>query len=255
MFLLCLCLYLFKKLPSAWLRPSGAKPRCFGLNPLGRSQAAGTKPSAQRGDAKVSIFRRRLGPSAGRPLCGFRAATPGPFDNVLLDLKRSKQKIIWRNCLIAFSGGQDSINLVILWKNLLAQPPWARHGGLGWGDPHSLALKNKPSIIWCNHIWKTPDFYLFRHSFQISFLFNQRFFYTIFFSKYFSEKKARKWRYFSFLRVTRYSSYDSVLTAHTQSDSIETFFINLFRGSGQFGLQTLRNLQIFFNYECSQTFY
>ena len=245
MFLLCLCLYLSKNWPSAW-------PLCFG--PLGRSQALspGPKPSAQRAEAKVSIFPKRL--AAGRPLCGFMAGTPGPFDNVLLDLKRSKQKIIWMNCLIAFSGGQDSINLVILWQNLLVQSPWASHGGLGWRDPHSLALKNKPSIIWCNHIWKTPDFYLFRHSFQISFLFNQRFFYTIFFSKYFSEKKARKWRYFSFLRVARYSGYDSVLTAHTQSDSIETFFINLFRGSGQFGLQTLRNLQIFFNYECSQTF-
>jgi len=194
--------------------------------------------------------------AAGRPLCGFTAGKPAPFDNVLLDLKRSKQKILWMNCLIAFSGGQDSINLVILWKNLLGQPlPWASHSRSGWGALPRLSLKKKPSIIWCHHIWKTSDFYLFRHSFQISFLFNQRFFYTISFSKYFSEKKARKWRYFAFLRVARYSGHDSVLTAHTQNDSIETFFINLFRGSGQFGLQTLRNLQIFLNYECSQTFY
>lgn len=162
------------------------------------------------------------------------------FDHVLLDLQKSKQKFIWMNGLIAFSGGQDSINLVILWKILI----------LGFAR-----LKKKPSIIWCHHIWKVTDFYLFRHSFQISFLLNQRFFYTIFFSKYFSEKKARKFRYFSFLRIARYSGYDSVMTAHTQNDSMETFFINLFRGSGPFGLQTLRNFQIFLNDECSQIFY
>ena len=174
------------------------------------------------------------------------------FDNVLLDLKKSKQKFIWMNCLIAFSGGQDSINLIILWK-ILARPEGLR-AKCAPRTPMRVS-KNKPSIIWCNHIWKSTDFYLFRHSFQVSFLFHQRFFYTIFFSKYFSEKKARKFRYFSFQRIARYSGYDSVLTAHTQSDSIETFFIHLFRGSGRFGLQTLRNFQIFLNYECSQTFY
>lgn len=164
------------------------------------------------------------------------------FDHVLLDLQKSKQKFIRINSLIAFSGGQDSINLVILWKNLIS-------------STHCPVLKKKPSIIWCHHLWKITDFYLFRHSSQISFLLSQRFFYTIFFSKYFSEKKARKFRYFSFLRIARYSGYDSVITAHTQNDSMETFFINLFRGSGPFGLQTLRNFQIFLNDECSQTFY
>lgn len=214
---------------------------------------------------KTLPYRRQLWDAAPGRTSNF-------LDNVLLDLKKSKQKFIWMNCLIAFSGGQDSINLVILWKNLVAfsAPHPAESSGANQGHPfpspaapailpwkiqRDRALNNQPSIIWCNHMWKTPDFYLFRHSFQISFLFNQRFFYTIFFSKYFSEKKARKWRYFSFLRVARYSGYDSVLTAHTQSDSIETFFINLFRGSGPFGLQTLRNFQIFLNYECSQTFY
>ena len=228
MFLLCLCFYLSTN--------------------LSRGNSAKIDRPAPFGEAG------RL--AAGRPLCGFTAGKPAPFDDVLLDLKRAKQKRIWMNCLIAFSGGQDSINLVVLWKNLLDPPLlWASYGRLGWDEPHLLSLKNKPSIIWCHHIWKTADFYLFRHSFQISFLFNQRFFYTIFFSKYFSEKKARKWRYFSLLRVARYSGSDSVLTAHTQNDSIETFFMNLFRGSGLFGLQNLRNLQIFLNDECSQTFY
>ena len=246
MVLLCLCLYLSSGKPSA--------ASCFAKGEVKRAKVSRSASRAFRRSAKLEDVQVRRRLVAGRLLCAFTAGTPDPFDHILLDLKRSKQKIIWMNCLIAFSGGQDSINLVILWKNLLGEDG-ASYGGLGCEDPHSLALKNKPSIIWCNHIWKIPDFYLFRHSFQISFLFNQRFFYTIFFSKYFSEKKARKWRYFSFVRVARYSSYDSVLTAHTQSDSIETFFINLFRGSGQFGLQTLRNLQIFFNYECSQTFY
>ena len=176
------------------------------------------------------------------------------FNNVLLNLKKSKQKTLWINGLIAFSGGQDSINLIILWKSLIFSTH-IQSLSLRVRKTPCCASSGLPSIIWCNHLWKITDFYNFRHSLQISFLFNQRFFYTIFFSKYFSEQQARKFRYFSFLRVARYSNSKSILTAHTQNDTSETFFINLFRGSGKFGLQTLRNFQIFLNYECSQTFF
>ena len=89
------------------------------------------------------------------------------FDNVLLDLKKSKQKLIWMNCLIAFSGGQDSINLILLWKNLDQPEGMGAEGSTPKGCPFIRVSKNKPSIIWCNHIWKTTDFYLFRHSFLI----------------------------------------------------------------------------------------
>lgn len=168
------------------------------------------------------------------------------FEKTLLDIQKSKQKWTRINCLISFSGGQDSVNLLILWINLLLP--------LDVGAFDLISKSNQISIVCCNHLWKTTDFYFFRHSLQLSFMFDQRFFYTVFFSKYFSEQKARKFRYFLFLRIAKYSSSQLVITAHTRNDNIETFFLNLFRGSGKFGLKILRNFQIFLNSECSQKF-
>lgn len=163
------------------------------------------------------------------------------FENTLLGFKKSKQKQIWVNCLIAFSGGQDSMNLFILWTNLL------------------FTTKNnankKISLVGCNHLWKNSNLFLFRHTLQLSFFFYKRFFYTVFFSKCFSEQKARELRYFAFFRVANYSKSQLILTAHTQNDNIETFFINLFRGSGKLGLQNLRSFQLFLHSICSQKFY
>ena len=136
--------------------------------------------------------------------------------------------------LIAFSGGQDSTNLIILWTNLNSY--------------------RRNSCVWCNHLWKKEDFYLFRHSFQISFLLCKPFLCTLFFSKILGEQKARKNRYNSFFRIYNYSYFNFLLTGHTQNDQIETFFINLFRGSGKFGLQILRDSQIFLNSQYLQNF-
>ena len=142
--------------------------------------------------------------------------------------------------LICFSGGQDSISLLIFWMCLINK---------------SYKATTHFSILWCNHLWKKHDFYLFRHSLQLSFFLNLTFFYTISFSQCFSEKNARKYRYFLFFRIANYSRSNYILTAHTQNDNFETFFLNLFRGSSKFGLQFLRNFQNFLNYECSQKFY
>ena len=145
--------------------------------------------------------------------------------------------------LIAFSGGQDSLKLHF-----------------------SICIPHR-SILWCNHLWKIEDFYLLRHCFQINFVLfrralreqsraaEQRFLFTIFFSKSFSEQKARYYRYCLFSRIGIYSQVKVIFTAHTQNDNIETFFINLFRGSGKFGLQTLRDWRILQNYEYSKKFY
>lgn len=160
---------------------------------------------------------------------------------IFFQFEKLKKKTNFENCLISFSGGQDSVNLLILWINLFA-------------SNNSKIYKKENSIIWCNHLWKTKDFFLLRHSFQINFIFNQRFFYIIFFSKIFKEQKARKHRYLSGLRIAYYSNNRFLLTAHTHNDNIETFFINLFRGSGKVGLQSIRDLQLFFNDECLQKF-
>lgn len=142
-----------------------------------------------------------------------------------------------KKCLLSFSGGQDSINLIIF-SLVFFQLPF-----------------QKISLLWCNSLWKTKDFSLFHHSVQISFLFHHRLYYTLFFSQYFNEKKARQFRYLFFWRIAFYSRSNSVLTAHTKNDNIETFFLNLFRGSGKFGLQSLRNSQNFSNHQYFQQFF
>ena len=141
------------------------------------------------------------------------------------------------NCLLAFSGGQDSTNLMIFY--------------------HIFFQSNfqKMSLIWCNSLWKTKDFSLFRHSIQISFIFYHPLYYTLFFFPCFKEEKARFYRYLFFWRIALYSQSDFVLTAHTQNDNIETFFIHLFRGSGKLGLQSLRTPQTLSNSQYLQKFF
>ena len=144
----------------------------------------------------------------------------------------------WRDhCLISFSGGQDSINLLIFYL-IFFQLPF-----------------QKISCVWCHSLWKTKDFSLLRHSVQISFVFHCRLYYTLFFSQYFNENKARQFRYLFFWRIAFYSRSNTVLTAHTKNDAIETFFLNLFRGSGKLGLQSLRKSQPLAPRHCLQQFF
>ena len=130
------------------------------------------------------------------------------------------------NRVNTFSGGQDSI---------------------------SLFFFDFAPFVWCNHFWKLEDFYLLRHSCEISFLFHRRFFYTLFFSKNFSEQKARKYRYLIFRRIAIFSHFQIIQTAHTKNDNIETFFLHLFRGSGGFSI--LQDSQNFLVHDFSQKFF
>ncbi len=54
------------------------------------------------------------------------------------------------------------------------------------------------------------------------------------------EEAARELRYDFFARLCRRHGYPCVATAHHQDDSIETFFLNLFRGTGLAGLRGIR---------------
>ena len=158
--------------------------------------------------------------------------------------------------LIAFSGGQDSVNLIsILSGSSLGarsggnSPPLARSGG------NSPPLARSGGILWCNHLWTIEHFFVLRHCFQLNFFHCQRFFFSVCFSKSFSEQKARSHRYYLFSRIGIYSDSKVICTAHTLNDNIETFFLHLFRGSGKFGLQILRDWQSFSNHEYSKQFY
>ena len=160
------------------------------------------------------------------------------IEKTLLDFRTLK-----KNCLISFSGGQDSISFIILWINF-----WILKS-------NELSKLNGSGFVWCNHLWKEQDFFLLRHSYQIYFFFNQRFFFTILFSRNFKEQEARYSRYHCFYRILKYAHFSSLITVHTKTDNIETFFLHLFRGSGPIGLQNIRSYQIFLPNEYSKKFF
>ena len=120
--------------------------------------------------------------------------------------------------LISFSGGQDSSCLIIL----------------------LLILKRQLSLlfttIYCNHFWNLSSLYDILHIFKFSFSLNKKSIFALNIKKNFTEKSARLWRYSTIYRVSQFYSYTVVLTAHTQTDRIETFFLNLFRSSSKDGL-------------------
>ena len=126
--------------------------------------------------------------------------------------------IIKKTVLISFSGGQDSSCLIILLMLLEKQ------------------LHLFFEIIYCNHLWSLNSLYTFSHIFKVSFSLSKNAIFVVNKKKNFTEKSARIWRYFLLYRTSQFYNYKVVLTAHTQSDQIETLLMNLFRGSSKDGL-------------------
>jgi tRNA(Ile)-lysidine synthase len=126
-----------------------------------------------------------------------------------------------QSIVLGFSGGQDSMCLLQLLRDL--QPKWA------W----------RLAIAHCDHRWP-PDSgdnadYVARlaqewnlecHQFTAPQILK-------------GEAEGRTWRYQVLTELARQQGFNAVLTAHTASDRAETLLYNLFRGSGMDGLQAL----------------
>jgi tRNA(Ile)-lysidine synthase len=124
---------------------------------------------------------------------------------------------IGANVLIGVSGGQDSLCLGQLLKDLQSRWKWqlaVAHCDHGWIQDVGIADRvEQVTATWmlpfhCETTANLPE----------------------------TEAAAREWRYQSLVRIAEKTRSTHLVTAHTQTDRAETFLYNLIRGAGADGL-------------------
>ncbi|NEO88270.1 MAG: tRNA lysidine(34) synthetase TilS, partial [Spirulina sp. SIO3F2] len=124
-------------------------------------------------------------------------------------------------CLLAVSGGQDSLSLLKLLLDL--QPKW------GW----------QLTIAHCDHGWPTDEG-IAEHVAALAQAAHVPYsLATASPGLAETEAAARHWRYKALTRLAQDDNFPVIVTAHTQSDRAETLLHNLIRGAGADGLQAL----------------
>lgn len=123
--------------------------------------------------------------------------------------------------LIAVSGGKDSLCLVKVIKDLQTIYSW------------------EVGIVHCDHRWRHDSHQNAQIVYQMAKEYNFTFYLGINKQYLAKESTARQWRYYTLFNVAVQYKYDTVLTAHTLSDRVETFFYNLSRGSAIDGVNNL----------------
>ena len=136
-----------------------------------------------------------------------------PCKQACKDLKKNKQKKN-KNLLIAFSGGQDSVSLLVLLFGIQSQ--------------NSIKL----NLLWNHHLWHKDSFFITRHILKLSFLFKISIHSAIAIRSVKTELQARQWRLKISRRLETFYKYQSIIKAHSGTDRTETLLLNLFRGTG-----------------------
>ena len=151
-------------------------------------------------------------------------------------ITKSNLLLINKVILLSYSGGQDSSCLSIL----------------------LILLKKQLSLffemIYCNHFWSLNSLYDSLHTFKLSFSLNKKLIFALNIKKNFTEKLARLWRYSTIYRASQFYNYKVILIAHTQTDRIETFFLNLFRSSSKDGFSMFTNSRIIISKSTKEVF-
>nr|ARW63670.1 tRNA Ile-lysidine synthetase [Chondria sp. (in: red algae)] len=125
--------------------------------------------------------------------------------------------------LIAISGGQDSLYLVKLLDN-------------------SKIIKEKNidiSYIYIDHQWRKDSYKQIKHIINYIKSFKTKLYIYQFHQSLISEHISRIYRYNIILKHAIIHDYQYILTGHNQTDKVETFLHNFFRGKGIEGLTTL----------------
>lgn len=150
-------------------------------------------------------------------------------------LKKSQYKP--NKNLLAFSGGQDSTFLLIyiFMINL---------------------IKNKScTILHLNHLIQKANFYYSLNNFKLAFLFDSQYHFSVPMKRLKNEFKSCFWRYSVFFRIAYFYIYKYIWLAHSNTDYCEKFFLNLFRGCGNFGSSFLKFKTKFYINTHSNFFY
>lgn len=128
------------------------------------------------------------------------------------------------NILLAISGGVDSISMMHLflkagYKIQLAHVNYKMRGSESDADEEMVKAMGKHHNI-ISHVITFPEHLKEKGNFQ---------------------ETARNFRYDWFQKLCEENGLNKIATAHHKDDILETFFINLFRGSGLKGLSSIQN--------------
>jgi tRNA(Ile)-lysidine synthase len=124
------------------------------------------------------------------------------------------------NILLAVSGGQDSLCLGQLLRDLQSRWQWqlaVGHCDHGWAEDVGISDRvEQVATRWqlpfhCETTTNLPE----------------------------TEAAAREWRYRALIRIAQSTGSTYIVTAHTQTDRAETLLYNLIRGAGADGLSAL----------------
>ena len=141
-------------------------------------------------------------------------------DILLQELKKYRDKKI----LVAFSGGKDSLMLLnFINKQRESLNIYAGACHINHGLRHTAKRDEDFCRLYCQK--NNIEFYTYNISEELK---ND--------NSGGTESSARKYRYKYLLQTVKENNYDYLFTAHTYSDDIESFFVDLYTGASLFTL-------------------
>ena len=141
-------------------------------------------------------------------------------DILLQELKKYRDKKI----LVAFSGGKDSLMLLdFINKQRESLNIYTGACHINHGLRHTAKRDENFCRLYCQK--NNIDFYTYNISEELK---ND--------NRGGTEASARKYRYKYLLQTVKDNGYDFLFTAHTYSDDIESFFVDLYTGASLFTL-------------------